>query len=358
MESINLYESLKPSIVELGISALNGVMGDQFQRKGSVMAIEMGYYHQNRRLELTTEQLEKLSPQASSKIAIFVHGLCSHEQLWCFPKEDESAEDRFSYGSLLLRELGYTPFYLRFNSGLRIADNGERFAALIEKLLQVYPTPVDEIVLFGHSLGGLVIRSACHFGEGSASTWISKLNKAFYIGSPHLGTPWEDKTDHLYRQMAQSTHPLARTITQIYQSRSLAIRDLRYPHLVDEDRQRENPHRPTSLPWLTDTTHHFVSAKLMRNPDHPVNHYIGDGLVPVSSAHGHQDAHELEPCIPGAQRYSVVISGINHLRIAHSPQVYSHIKRWMEDDYAHKHMEVNAVVRHKTQRSDSPLLDT
>jgi pimeloyl-ACP methyl ester carboxylesterase len=338
MDTFNLYESLKPSILGLGISALNGVLGESFDRSNSPLAVQMGFYHQNRRLELCDEQLENLFPAPSSKIAIFVHGLASHEQLWAYPKDIETPTSRLSYGSLLLRDFDYTPLYLRFNSGLRISKNGRSLSALMEDLLKAYPVDVEQIVLVGHSLGGLLIRSACHYGNESSSEWTSKVAKIFYLGSPHLGTPWEDWAKGSFPNMSASEHPLAHKLGQVYKSRGAAIKDLRYPHLIDEDWQGDQTTAATSIPWLESVGHHFIGGTLTKDVAHPFSRVVGDGLVHLNSAHGHTNVDKEKPEPASIEKYSAAIPGINHLSLVHAPQVYTHIKRWMESAYTLSHV--------------------
>lgn len=351
MDTFNLYESLKPSILGMGISALNGVLGESFHRGNSPLAIQMGFYHQNRRLELCDNHLENLFPAPSSKIAIFVHGLSSHEQLWAYPRDIETPTTRLSYGSLLLRDFDYTPLYLRFNSGLRISKNGRALSSLMDELLNAYPVEVEQIVLIGHSLGGLLTRSACHYGADSASDWVSKVAKIFYLGSPHLGTPWEDWAQDIFHNMSESEHPVSRKVGQIYESlyesRGAAIKDLRLPHLIDEDWQGDQTAAATSIPWLESAGHHFIGGTITKDVTHPIGRVVGDGLVHLSSAHGHPDFDRDKPEPGNIEKYSAAISGINHLRLAHAPRVYNHIKRWMEGSYDLSHMDAGRISHEK-----------
>ena len=347
MGTFNLYESLKPSILGLGISALNGILGESLHRSNSPLAIQMGFYHQNRRLELCDDHLQNLFPAPSPKIAIFVHGLASHEQLWAYPRDPETPTTRLSYGSLLLKDFDYTPLYLRFNSGLRISKNGRALSSLIEDLLVAYPVEVEQIVLVGHSLGGLLIRSACHYGSDTSSDWVAKVAKIFYLGSPHLGTPWEDWAQDIFHNMSGSEHPVARKVGQIYdsmyESRGAAIKDLRQPHLIDEDWQSDQTTAVASIPWLENTGHHFIGGTLTKDATHPLSSVVGDGLVHLHSAHGHTDVEREKPESASMEKYSAAISGINHLRLAHAPQVYTHIKGWMESAYHLSPMDTQSI---------------
>ncbi|NRB37937.1 MAG: alpha/beta hydrolase [Pseudomonadales bacterium] len=335
MHTLNTQTSLKRSHLELGISALNGLVGDNLREKDSALSVTMGFYHKNRRIALTSKQFKNLQPAATTKIAILVHGLSSHEQMWSFPSEannDMGLDDGLdiSYGSLLANDFGYTPLYVRFNSGLHISENGRYLSSLIEGLMEVYPLEIEDIVLIGHSLGGLVIRSAGYYAENFNTQWHKKVGKAFYIGTPHLGTPWEEATDGLYQWLDKKAHPVAKMISGIYSGRSSAIQDLRYARLIDEDWQN-NVTKSTAIPWLKDTDHHFIVGTLLNNPSHPVSSLIGDLLVPTNSANAQSPMRADMPIPPDLEKNSTIIPGINHLRLAFSPEVYACIKKWMSE---------------------------
>src|SRR5215208_7142466 len=121
------------------LGALNGMWGDTIAAKHPELAIELSIRHEGER---------------TGKLAVFVHGLCENDASW-----------RGGYGGRLRSELGYTPLYLRYNTGLRVSDNGRRLAELLEHVVHGWPTEVDEVALIGHSMGGLVARSACHYAE-------------------------------------------------------------------------------------------------------------------------------------------------------------------------------------------------
>ena len=71
---------------------------------------------------------------------------------------------RASYGERLHEDLGITPVFVRFNTGRHISENGASLAALLDELVASWPVDVEQIALIGHSMGGLVARSACHHG--------------------------------------------------------------------------------------------------------------------------------------------------------------------------------------------------
>ncbi len=54
------------------------------------------------------------------KILLLVHGLCMSDAQW--------THEGYSHGTALADAFGYTPIYLRYNSGRHIADNGRDLA--------------------------------------------------------------------------------------------------------------------------------------------------------------------------------------------------------------------------------------
>lgn len=96
---------------------------------------------------------------ASSKVVVFLHGLVADETVWLYPGDPHR-----SYASLLERDHGYTPLHLRYNSGLHISENAKRFSSLLEEFVTSYGAPMDELVLIGHSMGGLVLRAGAWYG--------------------------------------------------------------------------------------------------------------------------------------------------------------------------------------------------
>ncbi len=50
---------------------------------------------------------------------------------------------------------------------------------------------MTELVIIGHSMGGLVARSACHYAAQARNEWLRRLDKIIFIGTPHHGAPLE-----------------------------------------------------------------------------------------------------------------------------------------------------------------------
>ena len=171
---------------EAVVAALNGVYGDYLARTYNPLAIEMSLRRWGERVEVGDRQsLLRLSGEAppSDKLLVLAHGLCMNDLKW--------NRDGHDHGASLAAELGCVPLYLRYNSGLAVAENGERFAALLETLSTHWPVPVREISIIGHSMGGLVARSACHFAEQRDCAWLKLLRRMVFLGVPHCGAPLE-----------------------------------------------------------------------------------------------------------------------------------------------------------------------
>jgi triacylglycerol lipase len=326
VEAIDLTRSLKKDHLNLGLTALNGLVGEKLHNSNSPLAVRMGFYHQNRPMALTRGQFESIDHQLSDKLVILVHGLASNEQMWAFPTVDEDPADT-SYGSLLMAEQGFTPLYLRYNSGLHVSHNGRLMAALLEELLEIYPVAAENLVLIGHSMGGLVIRSACHYGEESDARWPSLLSKAVYLGTPHHGVPWEALTAGFFRRIAESENPFLRRLHSLYENRSASMRDIVDMALIDEHWCDDTPQ--PALPWFEGAEHYFIAGSVHDDPNHILSHAFGDVLVPIGSAGARSALHTHLPAPPEIDRRSAIVPGVKHIALAHHGEVYAHLKEWL-----------------------------
>ena len=190
---------------ERGISVLNGVVGDYLDRNRNGLAIPMTFVQDTQPLVLTASALRAAQPALTGKLVILVHGWCCNEEVW------RSREDGATYATRLQHDLGFTPFAVRYNTGMPVADNGAAFAPLLTALVDAYPRPIDDIVLIGHSMGGLVIRSACQFGLEANAVWLSRIRHAFYLGTPHDGADLERFAQGATVAMTASRNPITQT---------------------------------------------------------------------------------------------------------------------------------------------------
>lgn len=307
--------------LENAIAILNGAVGDYLQRTHNGLAIELGLVKDGARVATDPASLARAYPAATGRLVLLVHGMMSDEGVWSFP-------DGSDYGSLLARDLGYTPIYLRYNSGLAIADNGAALSALLDTLVKAWPVPVEELLLIGHSLGGLVVRSACQVAnEAGGPRWLPLVRKAVYVATPHLGAPLERAGRVLNRVLHRVPDPTTRLVAQIADLRSDGIKDLGDADLRHADRARRglqlglrDPRHP--VPLLPGIEHHLVAGTLTNYAW--LTTLFGDTIVPLQSATG--GGRVASDALP-PERVKV-LPGMTHVGLAHDPAVYAQIHAW------------------------------
>lgn len=323
-----------PTWVDSAQGVLNGAIGDYLNQRGNGLEIPMALHHQGQPLALEAMNLKNTLPRTNSKICLFVHGLGCTEQVWNTGAQRFYGDAQQNFGTMLARDLGYTPLYLRYNSGLHISQNGKQLADLLATLVEAYPGPIDEILLFGHSMGGLVVRSAACYGVRNKQPWLERLKGVFCIGSPHLGAPLEKASNVVAAVLSFFDTPGTQVPAQLFRLRSAGIKDLRFGYLVDEDWQGYDPdalldNRRTPIPFAEGVKYYFIASTITRDPAHPLGQIVGDLLVCHKSAAG---PRQPDHCV--AMPFSRVFSGMNHFHLANHPEVYEQIKTLCADPAA------------------------
>ncbi len=312
----------------LALGAINGLYGNRMTERGNRLAFGMAVRRHREDVVLTDEGIATAFPDATSRIAIFVHGLFGDEDDWRrFPLRGARPERR-TYGERLQDELSFTPVMLRYNTGLRISQNGRELARLLDDLVTGWPIAVEEIVLVGHSMGGLVVRSACHYGEQDGRRWTTDVRHVFSLGSPHLGADLEKGVNAVSWGLGRL--PETRAFASFLNARSVGIKDLRYGACVDEDWTGcEDPDeflrdRCTEVPFLPDAHYYFVGATLM---DGPVGSALGDLLVRIPSASGRGNGKGRS--IPFEVDNGHELTGLTHMDLLNHPAVYEQMRTWI-----------------------------
>ncbi|MGQ0709557.1 MAG: esterase/lipase family protein [Rhodoferax sp.] len=304
------------------LAALNGVLGDYLVTTGNPLATPMALHSQGHTLALHRDALAASLPRASGMPLVLVHGLCMNDLQW--------TRHGHNHGAVLERELGYTPLYLRYNSGLHISLNGRALAQLLERLLQQWPQPVQRLALMGHSMGGLLARSALHYATQAGHAWPQQLSDLVFLGTPHHGAPLE-RAGHGVDLLLGAT-PYAAPFARLGKVRSAGITDLRHGNLLDEDwvgrdRFARGADRRQHVPLPAGVRCYAVATSLGQSHGDVKDRVLGDGLVPLDSALGrHRDGAR---CLDFAPPRQWTGYGIGHLELLEHREVCAQLLRWL-----------------------------
>jgi pimeloyl-ACP methyl ester carboxylesterase len=305
------------------IAAVNGLYGDQLTARDNRLAGAMAIRRRGKPVPLTPESLATAFPTANGRVAVFLHGWCLTERSWS--RRPRQGDDSRSYGERLRDDLGFTPVYLRYNTGLHVSANGRTLAEMLDRLHAQWPVPITELVLVGHSMGGLVVRSACHYGAQQQHRWTDTVSRVVCLGSPHLGTDLEKGVN--IASWALARLPETRAIASFLNARSDGIKDLRFGACLDEDWSDADPDeflrdRCHEAPFLPGATYHFVAATVAP----PLLGVIaGDHLVRSQSASGRGKSRR----IPFDAEHGLTLTGLNHFDLLNHPLVYAKLRDWL-----------------------------
>jgi pimeloyl-ACP methyl ester carboxylesterase len=306
------------------IGAVTGLRGDSLELERSALCEPMCVRVEGEPLTLDPPAVAAAFPQASGRLAVFLHGLMETEFAW----RRGSRGSGGTYGSRLESQTGLTPVWVRYNSGRRISENGCSLSGLLERLVDAWPVEVTELALIGHSMGGLVVRSACHVGAAQRAAWVPLVRHSVSLGSPHMGAPLERGVHVLSAGLAAV--PETRPLANFLRRRSGGIRDLRHGSLSDEDWRGLDPDALRAaacqeVPLLEGATHYFVSATITRSAAHPLGRLLGDSLVLVPSATGRSRTRR----IPFQAEHGLHVGEATHLALLNHPAVYQKLREWL-----------------------------
>jgi len=303
------------------LAALNGVLGDHLASSGNPLAIPMHVRRDGHPLNLATHALTADIPQPTGKILVLVHGLCMNDLQW--------RRNGHDHGEALAEVGGFTPVYLHYNSGRHVSSNGHAFADTLETLVQAWPVPVEQLTIIGHSMGGLVTRSAFHHGQLAGHAWLKHLRQIAFLGTPHLGAPLE-RGGH-WIDVILEVSPYTAALARLGKIRSAGITDLRHGSILDEDwlhgdrfahgRKR----KPVPLPEGVQC--YAAGVAIAKAPGKLSEPLLGDGLVPLASALGKDKEKNRSLQFPESHQW--IGYGLHHMDLLDDAGVCEQLKRWL-----------------------------
>lgn len=287
------------------LAVINGVLGDHLESTGNPLAIDMALQHGGQPLSPSGAPIP--AEYASSHVVVFLHGLCLHPGHWT--RDAESAVEALP--ERVAHQPGRTALHLQYNSGRSIDANGRELTALLDDLHARWPVPIEQLSLVGHSMGGLVARSAAHHGTMGKQAWTATLERIITLGSPHAGAPLE-RAGHRFETM-MGWLPYTRPFNRLGRMRSAGIIDLRHGRITDRG----------VTPMLPEQTRlHLLAAS--RSPSHAPKH-AGDGLVPIDSA--------LALAAKGSNNpvHHHRVHECGHIDLMHHPEAAERVLDWLDD---------------------------
>ncbi|HCX81205.1 MAG: permease [Curvibacter sp. RIFCSPHIGHO2_12_FULL_63_18] len=311
---------------EAVLAALNGVLGDRLAASGNPLATHLQLRHAGHRLDWARPDTLPAAATVGGKLLITIHGLCMNDLQWTHT----TATGEVRSHAHALAAVGYTPVYVRYNTGLHTSDNGAALAAELEQLVAHWPVPVTDITVLAHSMGGLVTRSAVQQARAANPAWLQVLKNIVFLGTPHHGAPLERAGNWV--DVILGATPYSRPFAKLGQLRSAGITDLRYGCVSPEDWQGRNrfhkgPDRRLPVPLPEGVACYTVAATTASQRGALADRLLGDGLVPLRSALGLHD--EAKRTLVFAKPSQCIAYKMNHMELLHRPEVTAQLLAWL-----------------------------
>ncbi len=304
------------------LAVLNGAVGDQLRSQGSAHATVMSFWHDGVQLDLQRPLSEQL-PGAKPDVVLWVHGLMACDRFW-------AQVTKPSLPVRLADDQDVTSICVRYNTGAHISENGRELADLLAQLQKAWPIEFESLSIIAHSMGGLVSRSAIHYGIGANASWVANLTRLFMVGVPQRGAPLEQLAHVASFTLRQIPNPWTWAISWVMRQRSAGIRDLRHGYVIDEDWMTRDAEAlslgrryPAELP--ADLKTYVIAGTLLAGEHGPIAKAVGDAMVTPLSA---KDESILGQVGTAAVAASRVFEGVGHVRLAGDEGVYQQILEW------------------------------
>ncbi|MGP4951599.1 alpha/beta fold hydrolase [uncultured Psychrobacter sp.] len=323
---LRLYKSVSndkkqqplPESLKKLVNVFNGVMGDHLVNHNNALAISMALYDRYGQIQRR---------ELSGRVIILCHGLCMSHLSWQPAKGD-------GLGDFILNsQPDATVLYLDYNTGRRISRNGHTLSKVLQNLVDNNPA-LTQIDLVGHSMGGLVARSALFYGQQDRMSWVKGVGNLVTLGSPHHGAILE-RIGFMVQDIIAKL-PFAGSLAKLGDMRSAGIIDLRHGSIRDADWKSlegrnvlpQDFRHPARLPRHVNTF--FAAATLIETYyGSKVSNVVGDGLVSIDSALGeHADEHTL--MLPDGNK--AIFYGVSHMNLMYNERVFRQVVMWLLDN--------------------------
>ncbi|GLZ40532.1 hypothetical protein [Actinokineospora sp. NBRC 105648] len=300
------------------VGIATGLFGENADLRRGVLPAAMTVRVDGRRIAVDRASLAAAYPAASSRIVVLLHGLLDTERAWYHRDEPARSRSGTDYGSRFAADLPATAVYLRYNTGRHVSDNGRELTDLLTRLVGSWPVTVTEIILIGHSMGGLVARSALHQATAESAPWTSPTTRLVCLGTPHTGAPlerWVVRTAAVLDGLVV-TAPLARVLGL----RSDGIKDLAQGrlHRAQWSGQAAAADASTATRLPAGLRQYFVASTLARTEGSLWGRLLGDLMVASSSAGDHTQTADLR-----------WLGGLNHFALLRHDAVYDAVLAWL-----------------------------
>ena len=215
----------------------------------------------------------------------FLHGLCENEESWDLHRDEVGT----TYGESLAAQ-GWTPVFLRANTGLSLRENGVALTALLQRLVEEWPGEVDP-----HRAGRALDGRA---GDARRRAPSRPRPRCPGPGSSPTSSRSAPRTSaRRWRRTSVTAAgrspgcPRPRRSARILDWRSVGVHDL-VAGLAED------------VPALPHARYRLVVApRSPTRPRHPVGAFLGDLLVRAPSAYGRERGRA--DLFPGAETLHV-----------------------------------------------------
>jgi pimeloyl-ACP methyl ester carboxylesterase len=320
----------------------------------------MSFRHAAR--DVTAGELLHIARARSAKrgpidVAVLVHGLFVDEQNWTLGPDPLE--------SRLRDDFGWAPLLVRFNTGRHISHNGRELADLLVELHEEWGQNLGRVQLIGHSMGGLVARSALAALEARQANVLNHVHRLFLLATPNqgadlerIGHTLEMALRHVQRlptyglrlfggrrtrdestfARVQSVAALpVRSFRGLIGLRSDGIRDTRYGYMQQREWEMDTAWNKRALvshkrplPPPLGVRAYSIAGSLWPNVGATPSRWRNDGLVSVSSAAGKGGDFDDIQVIEN-NRF-VELPMLLHQLLPTSERVRNQMARWIEQE--------------------------